>query len=87
MHVRKLLLFIFCLKKVMKSQWEEMRSLRHQNEGMRSDIRDIKDLLLADVNSNEHQGPMYNMGALKPSLPALSKNSKRILPGKKKPLG
>jgi hypothetical protein len=70
----------------MKGQWEEMRVLRQQNENMRTDIREIKDLLLADVSA-EPQGPMYNMGALKPSLPALSRNSKRIVQGKKKPLG
>lgn len=60
--------------------------LRQQNEGMCTDIKEIKDLLLGDV-TKEHQGPMYNMGALKPSLPALSKNNRRFIPGKKKPLG
>ncbi|XP_076440640.1 uncharacterized protein LOC143280047 [Babylonia areolata] len=76
------------MRDVMKSQWEEMRVLRQQNEGMRTDIKEIKDMLLGGGDMTaEHQGPTYNMGALKPSLPALTKNSRRIVPGKKKPLG
>ena len=70
----------------MRSQWEEMRMLRKQNDGMRTDIKEIKNLLLGEATA-EPQGPTYNMGALKPSLPALTNNPRRLLPGRKKPLG
>ncbi|KAL8580367.1 hypothetical protein ACOMHN_037466 [Nucella lapillus] len=74
------------MREVMKGQWEEMRVLRHQNENMCTDIKEIKEMLTGDAGT-EHQGPLYNMGALKPSLPVRSNNPRRILPGKKKPLG
>ncbi|KAK7501122.1 hypothetical protein BaRGS_00007607 [Batillaria attramentaria] len=73
------------MREVMRSQWEEMRILRQQNEGMRTDIKEIKDMLLGGEPSGDP--PIYNMGALKPSLPALSRDTRRIIPGKKKPLG
>ena len=72
---------------VMRGQWEEMRVLRQQNEGMRSDIMEIKDMLLGAAGA-EPLGPTYNMGALKPSLPALTNSSRRgLAAGRKKPLG
>lgn len=74
------------MREVMRSQWEEMRVLRQQNEGMCTDIREIKDMLLGEA-STVSEPPVYNMGALKPSLPALSRDTRRIIPGKKKPLG
>lgn len=73
------------MREVMRSQWEEMRDLRQQNEGMSIDIKEIKDMLLGDICDN-HQDPVYTMGALKPSLPILTRNTKRVVPGKKKPL-
>ena len=63
-----------------------MRVLRQQNEGMRTDIKEIKSMLLGET-THEPLSPTYNMGALKPSLPALSNATRRVIPGKKKPLG
>nr|KAG5709597.1 hypothetical protein BaRGS_001647 [Batillaria attramentaria] len=40
------------MREVMRSQWEEMRILRQQNEGMRTDIKEIKDMLLGGEPSD-----------------------------------
>ena len=39
------------MREVMKAQYEEMRTLREQNKEISSDVRDIKDLLLKNVQT------------------------------------
>lgn len=77
-------------REVMQKQWREIRELRQQNEGMRSDIRDIKDMLTAEVTQRQeaaqdnqmqniygHAGGPYSVKTKSPSLPSISKSTKR----------
>ncbi|XP_059151304.1 golgin subfamily A member 6-like protein 2 [Physella acuta] len=67
------------LREVMRKQWEEMRELRQQNEGMRSDIKEIRELLRG-VQPADQSGALpgdqtpHKYG---PSLPALAGNARR----------
>lgn len=112
------------MRDVMKKQWEEMRSLREQNDSMSRDIKDIRNLLisgsfddeaksqkdvLVPMNRNEYARNIidsqlvqavplpppqanasrgiknpYNQGALKPSLPVLNKDAKKVTTTRKK---
>lgn len=59
------------IRDVMKMQWDEMKKLRNQNEGMRMDLREIKELLVSDVQrkassaSLETQSHMHFDGPFK----------------------
>ena len=74
-------------REVMQKQWREIKELREQNEGMRNDIREIKELLTADVmqaesNPIEHHYAYqshnpYTKQTPSPSLPSISKNARR----------
>ncbi|XP_048256351.1 serine/threonine-protein kinase MRCK beta-like [Haliotis rufescens] len=86
------------MRELMRSQWREMKELREQNESMRSDIKQIRDMLveqsttkasatideppktpLKEHHSQHEQATPKEHAhmAFKPSLPALSKDSKR----------
>jgi len=72
------------MRDVMKGQWDEMKSLREQNEGMTRDIKEIKELLLTSkADSNRSQSPVFGH-AFKPSLTVLKSDTKTILTGKRK---
>ncbi|XP_067678640.1 ELKS/Rab6-interacting/CAST family member 1-like [Haliotis asinina] len=86
------------MRDVMRSQWREMKELREQNETMRSDIKQIRDMLVEQrttktpetVNElqktpqkepprqQEQPTPKeHGHMSFKPTLPVLSKDSKR----------
>ncbi|KAK3091453.1 hypothetical protein FSP39_019948, partial [Pinctada imbricata] len=74
------------LRDVMKNQWEEMRLMREQNDVMSKDIKDIKQMLVTSSLDFGTHPPQYvhSAFAMVPHLPVLKKDTKRILPGKKK---
>ena len=66
-------------REVMQKQWKEIRELREQNEGMRSDIREIKELLTSDLPANVygHSQNPYTVQSPTPSLPSITRSSNR----------
>ncbi|GFO19615.1 hypothetical protein PoB_004612000 [Plakobranchus ocellatus] len=44
----------------MKRQWKQMRELREQNEDMRSDIREIRNLVLSDQPLPQHSPQLFD---------------------------
>lgn len=75
------------MRDVMKHQWDEMNAMRQQNEHMRSDLKDIKNLLRSSVDLNNEKSeriPVYGRPVFKPTLPTLTRDTKRILTGKRK---
>ncbi|OWF41405.1 golgin subfamily A member 6-like protein 22 [Mizuhopecten yessoensis] len=73
------------MREVMRKQWEEMRLLREQNEVMGRDIKDIKNILvMTHQTSNRSKSPPGYGQVFKPTLPSLTKDTKRILTGKRK---
>ncbi|GFS19037.1 hypothetical protein ElyMa_003278600 [Elysia marginata] len=75
------------MRDVMKQQWKEMRNLREQNEDMRSDISEIRNLVLADrLNRGQPWPPQqatpdqaghFDIQQPSPSLPSLSPKETR----------
>ncbi|KAK3767081.1 hypothetical protein RRG08_017955 [Elysia crispata] len=73
------------MRDVMRQQWKEMRDLREQNEDMRSDISEIRNLVLADRLQRGQQWPQrpsepashFELQPSSPSFPPLSPKETR----------
>ncbi|CAL1540847.1 unnamed protein product [Lymnaea stagnalis] len=77
------------LRDVMRQQWEEMRELREQNESMRSDIKEIRELLVETHRAEKHvadasKPEVHSSYPYGPTLPALSNKTRRVVLTKKK---
>ncbi|XP_069126662.1 uncharacterized protein PF3D7_1120000-like [Argopecten irradians] len=73
------------MREVMRKQWEEMKMMREQNDEMGRDIKEIKNMLvMSQQDSNRSRSPQGYGQVFKPTLPTLTRDTKRILTGKRK---
>lgn len=75
------------VRDVMKMQWNEMKELREQNEVMRTDLREIKELLTSDIpnsHRSSNSGSPVLLRTAPLSLPGLSREKTRMFQNRKK---